>query len=164
MKMSVEEWRRLHNLPARGEQEVVDAAELPALLEEQEQRKQQVSGQRSEYEEQFAYQLRVVGIPFKKEQLFHPERDWRLDFVFPDAEKLAAEIDGGNRMVRWSEKQGRYVAVGRHTQADDYEKLNEAMLLGWRVLRFVPAQVESGAALEWVERALKKKASLTSEA
>lgn len=68
---------------------------------------------------------------------------------------LAVEIDG----VTWDEQ-------GGHQRPDDYaddcEKLNEAVLLGWRVLRFTPAQVAGGEAALTVHRALRqeKEASL----
>lgn len=48
MKMSVEEWRRLHDLPARGDQEVIDAAGLPALLEKE--RTNKYGNQRVEFD------------------------------------------------------------------------------------------------------------------
>jgi very-short-patch-repair endonuclease len=58
---------------------------------------------------------------------FHPQRRWRWDFCFVP-EKLAVEIDGGS-----------FIAGGHNRgaqQAKDYEKQNEAVKLGWRVLRF----------------------------
>jgi very-short-patch-repair endonuclease len=39
-------------------------------------------------------------------------------------------------MVRWSEKQKQHVAIGSHTQDDDYEKRNIAVSTGWRVFAF----------------------------
>lgn len=47
---------------------------------------------------------------------------------------------------------------GRHSRGAgaerDYEKHNEAVLRGWRVLYVGPNQIEDGRAIEWVERAL----------
>lgn len=61
---------------------------------------------------------------------FHPSRKWRADFALPAA-KILVEIDGGV----WS--------GGRHTRGAgfvrDQEKLNAAAVLGYRVLRFTPA-------------------------
>lgn len=61
---------------------------------------------------------------------FHPTRKWRADFAIPSA-KLLIEIDGG----AWS--------GGRHTRGAgfiaDQSKLNAAACLGYRVLRYVPA-------------------------
>jgi hypothetical protein len=51
------------------------------------------------------------------------------------------EIDGGNRMVRYT-KTGQPVAVGRHTQGRDYEKLNAAAERGWLVFRLTPEMMD----------------------
>jgi len=67
-------------------------------------------------------------------------KDWRFDFIVPGT-KIAIEIDGGNRMVRRTAS-GRHVAVGAHTQDDDYWKLNHAARFGWRVFRFSVSMVK----------------------
>ena len=60
--------------------------------------------------------------------------------------QFLVEVDGGS----W--------IAGRHTSgagfAADCEKLNEATILGYRVLRVTPAMVDDGSALALVERAL----------
>jgi len=38
--------------------------------------------------------------------------------------------------------------------SQDCEKLNEAALLGWRVLRVTRDQIEDGRAAKWIERAM----------
>lgn len=91
-------------------------------------------------------------VPVEQEYRFHPERRWRFDFALPE-KMIAIEIDGGNRLAVVS-RGGRAVAVGRHTADADYEKLCEAAILGWRILRFTPAQVKSGYAIGAIERAL----------
>lgn len=102
----------------------------------------------SETEALLKFQMLAAGIPLPDEQYrFHPVRKWAFDFAYP-VDKLAIEIDGGNHMVR----NGR--AVGRHTQDSDYEKLDEAVIFGWRVLRFTPSQVRTLYALNTIERAL----------
>ena len=63
------------------------------------------------------------------------------------------EIDGGNTQAVIT-KTGRAVAVGRHTQEADYEKLNAAALLRWRVFRFTPAMVKKGVAIDVIEKVL----------
>jgi len=77
---------------------------------------------------------------------FHPTRKWPFDFAFVDIE-LAVECEGG------------VYVQGRHTRGigftDDCEKYNEALLLGWRVLRVTTAQVKNGQALGWIKRALE---------
>lgn len=60
---------------------------------------------------------------------------------------LAVEVDGG----AW--------VNGRHNRASgwlrDQEKLNEAAILGWRILHVTPRQVSNWEAFGLVERALK---------
>lgn len=76
----------------------------------------------------------VPGWDLVREHRFHPTRLWRLDFAFPSV-KLGIEIDG----------RGRHQTVAGVRA--DCEKMNEAVRLGWRVLRF-PA-TDKGRALEW---------------
>jgi very-short-patch-repair endonuclease len=107
-------------------------------------------GVRSNAEEALAFQLRAVGIPTSWVREFAFDflatgRKWRFDFAWP-ARKLAVEIDGGA------------FSGGRHTTGDgfrrDLEKSNAAVMAGWRVLHFLPEQVDDGSALALVERAL----------
>ena len=106
----------------------------------------------SDAEETLAFQLRAVGIKFEREARFKADRKWRADFMIPTSHgadvtpPFLIEVDGGS----W--------IAGRHTSgagfAADCEKLNEATILGYRVLRFTPGMVESGVALKTIERAL----------
>lgn len=102
----------------------------------------------SDAEETLAFHLKAVGITFEREVRFAPPRRWRADFLIhtPDGSGLLTEVDGGT----W--------AGGRHSRGSGYaadcEKLNAAVLLGYRVLRFTPEMVESGVALATIERAL----------
>ncbi len=87
------------------------------------------------------------------------QRRWRFDIAYFLPYKLAIEVDGGTwgrrnpRTGEW--EQGR---PGGHTTGAGYqrdcEKLNEAAILGWKVLRFTGADVRSGKALEYIQRAL----------
>jgi very-short-patch-repair endonuclease len=101
----------------------------------------------SQLSELFAFQLRAAKLEFIAEHRFHPTRRWRFDFASP-ARMLAIEIDGGI----WT--------AGRHSRGagieGDMEKLNQAAILGWRVLRFSGGMVKSGIALLTVEQALKE--------
>lgn len=64
---------------------------------------------------------------FVPEFKFHPTRKWRFDFADVD-NKIAVELEGGI----WIN--------GRHNRGKGYEsdieKYNEALILGWRVLRY----------------------------
>lgn len=97
--------------------------------------------------DELAAQLKMGGLAEpEKEYRFHPERRWRFDLAFP-ALMLAVEVDGG----AW--------VNGRHNRASgwlrDQEKLNEAAILGWRILHVTPRQVSNWEAFGLVERALK---------
>lgn len=87
-------------------------------------------------EEAFALAWRAInGQPFEREYRFHAMRKWRFDFAWPVA-KIAVEIDGGT----WG--------GGRHSRgagyAADCEKLNNAALMGWCVIRLTPAMIDDG--------------------
>jgi hypothetical protein len=79
---------------------------------------------------------------------FHPTRQWRFDIAWFSNKPggIAVEVDGGT----WS--------GGRHTRGAgfeaDCEKLNEAALLGWRVLRVTGAHIKSGQAIAWIKKVI----------
>ena len=102
------------------------------------------SQRRSGLEDLMAQQLTAIKIDFVREFKFHPTRKWRFDFWLP-ALNLAVEVEGG------------IYTGGRHTRPGglnhDAHRYAEALCLGFRVLRVTGAQVESGQALLWIERA-----------
>jgi very-short-patch-repair endonuclease len=77
---------------------------------------------------------------------FHPTRNWRFDIAYPG--RVAVEIDGGQWVANG----------GRHNRDSDREKLNEAAVLGWRVLRFSTQQLDADPeqCIETVRRALQQ--------
>lgn len=94
----------------------------------------------------FDLMLQDAGIEgYKREFRFHPIRRWRFDFAWVDA-MVAVEIQGGTYMN------------GRHNRGaameKEYEKLNEAAVLGWRVLFASAKTVGDGSAVEYVKYAL----------
>jgi hypothetical protein len=79
---------------------------------------------------------RGLGLePPLAEYRFHPTREWRFDFAWPDR-WIALEVEGAVF------KRGG----GRHNRAlgflEDVEKYNEAAVLGWRVVRCAPGTRE----------------------
>jgi hypothetical protein len=95
----------------------------------------------------FTALCRSHGLPFPfPEARFHPTRRWRFDWSWPQ-EKIALEINGGV----WR--------GGRHNTGKGYlgelEKLNEAQILGWKVIQVTPDQVKSGEAFAIVKRAME---------
>lgn len=105
--------------------------------------------------EAFAMLCKAHGLPEPTpEWRFHPTRKWRFDWVFLNcrflhgvAGHVALEVDGG----AW--------VGGRHTRGagfiKDQEKLNEAALRGWLVLRCTPADIKSGAVFDLLKRAME---------
>lgn len=82
--------------------------------------------QGSKLEVRLALQLRARKYPeWEREHRFDPDRQWRLDFAWPER-KVAIEVHGGT------------YKQGRHTRGtgfcNDRRKMNRAALLGWTVL------------------------------
>lgn len=78
----------------------------------------------------------------QSEVVFAPPRRWRFDLAWPHL-KVAIEVDGGV----W--------IGGRHSYGRGFEgdciKINEAILLGWRVFRFTTEMAVDGRALKTME-------------
>ena len=99
----------------------------------------------SRLEETLLLHLRLNELPEpEREYKFHPKRRFRFDFAWP-ASMIAVEVEGGI----WT--------GGRHSRGagltKDCEKYNEAVLLGWQVLRVVDSQIDDGSAIDWIRRA-----------
>ena len=84
------------------------------------------------------------------EHAFHPTRKWRFDACYV-AERIGIEVEGGTGWKR--EGTSRHLTPSGF--AGDVEKYNAAALLGWAVLRFTPAMLRDGTAIETIKRALK---------
>lgn len=117
----------------------------------------------SRYERQLSQQIGLSNLPPPElEHYFAKElrnerghrRMFRFDFAWP-VQRVAAEVDGGRYLVRRG-KDGRPVPVGQHMGENDYEKLNCAVVLGWRVFRFTPEHIRSGKAVRWLEEVLMR--------
>ena len=93
-------------------------------------------------EEMFALHCRLEEIPVEREWRFDLTGKWRLDFAFP-RENLAVEIEG----------RGRHQSFGGFEK--DAEKYNAAAKLGWRVLRYTPAMIMRGDAINDVLEILR---------
>jgi hypothetical protein len=101
----------------------------------------------SSLEEEFYITVRAVNLPAAvREYKFHPKRNWRFDFAWPQW-KVAAELQGGLGMG------------GRHTRGAslvlEYDKLNEAQVLGWKVFLFAWAHIENLDILRLLEAVLR---------
>ena len=103
---------------------------------------------KSEGVETLKLHLRADGIAFTVEYKFHPKRKWRFDFIILRyLQYIGVEIDGGI----WTQ--------GRHSRGagmeSDMKKLNEAAIMGYKVLRFSTGMVKDGTAIETIRRALE---------
>lgn len=120
----------------------------------------------SDLERALLFQLRALGLPEPElEYRFAPPRRWRFDLAWPSTglipgttlcepgpirRPLAVEVQGGG-FARHAGRHSRPAA-----QEGEWEKLNTAQLLGWRVLQFGPKAIESGAAATMIQEALKR--------
>lgn len=90
--------------------------------------------------------LNSVGMPpATPEHHFHPTRQWRMDYSWPQY-KVALEIEGG------------VFIGGRHTSGmgfvGDMEKYNEAACLGWLILRCQPKDLLTIKVLDWITKCI----------
>lgn len=91
---------------------------------------------------------RLMRLPAPQlEFRFHVTRKWRFDCCWPDR-LIALECDGGGFV---SGRHGRGVGIEK-----DSEKLAEAAIAGFRVIRVTPKQIKNGQALAWLERLLRQ--------
>ena len=88
----------------------------------------------------------ILRLSPEREHKFHPARKFRFDYAFLD-KKLAIEYEG------------IFSAKSRHTTVTgfmrDAEKYNEAMLLGWRVLRITADMIPDSRAIDYITRAVE---------
>lgn len=96
----------------------------------------------SRTEETLVLHLKATKLPAPvREYRFDPDRKWRFDFAWPDR-KIAVECEGGVHRI--------------NTRFEtDCAKYNAAQRAGWVVLRFTPAMVKAGTAIETLEDALR---------
>ena len=103
---------------------------------------------RFDWADTLAGQIHVLALPepFREFRVV-ASRKWRFDLAWPTL-RIACEIDGSE----WTH--------GRHGRGNgmqsDCEKLNAALLAGWRPFRFVGSQVKSGYALAVLEQVLRQ--------
>lgn len=101
----------------------------------------------SELEDALFNQIRLVGLP-EPEREFKaiPNRRFRFDFAWVE-QKLLVEVQGGIYQYHPS-----HTSAGKIRR--DCEKLNLAVLQGYRVLHFTPDMVQNGEAINMIEEAL----------
>ena len=105
---------------------------------------------REKWERVFAKQLDAMEWKYKREFIFHPDRDWRFDFMIPHPylvrnmeDAILIDIQGGI----WSG--GAHVRGKGYT--NDIEKMNAATSMGYQVYWFTSGMVEDGSAIKFIE-------------
>lgn len=114
---------------------------------------------KSKAEEKLAFHLKALKIPFTREYVFHPTRKWRLDFAMPEI-KFAVEVHG---LTKYGKNRNGTMRLGAHQTVSgcerDFEKISEAMLLGWDVYCCSQFMVEDGRAINMIERLIDAKSN-----
>lgn len=95
---------------------------------------------RSKLEMAVANRLTRAKIPFEREFRFHPVRRWRADFLVEPM--ILIEVEGG----LFTAQSGHRSAAG---VMRDIEKGNEAVALGYRLVRV--SQVDLASGNRWLE-------------
>ena len=107
------------------------------------------------------------------EHRFHPERKWRFDYAFPAVQSVPRCNEYGEKSgcITYEcggvavEVQGGIWTKGRHTRGaallKEWEKLNTAAALGWRVLFVAPGKETSTAFVTLLEQALSQNPALS---
>ncbi len=99
----------------------------------------------SQLEDELLFALKVEGLPEPEREYRFCKRRWRFDFAYPE-HKIAIEVEGGT----WVN--GAH-SRGAHYQSD-CEKYNNAVLLGWKVLRITGAMI--GNAPDIIKQLIEK--------
>jgi very-short-patch-repair endonuclease len=128
---------------------------LPDMIDCVEPKKKKQS-QASKVEDSLFAEMKLFGLPLPvRQHIFHPTRRWRFDFAWIDR-KIAVEIQGGIFMKGGgAHNRGAFMEL-------DYDKINAAQVLGWKVFQFGPSQcrgksrtMRASAALEFLDRVFR---------
>ena len=83
-----------------------------------------------------------LGLDVVKEYRFHLTRKWRFDYAI-SSKMIAIEVEGGA------------YTQGRHTRGKgfvaDMEKYNEAVCLGWQLIRVTPSQLVTMQTVQYIK-------------
>lgn len=96
-----------------------------------------------------------MGLPEPRfEYRFHPKRKWRFDIAFdmanfPSHAKIAVEVQGGI----WIQGGGRHNRGA--AMLKEWEKLNTAAAMGWRVLFCQPKDVCTEEMVNYIKNAME---------
>jgi hypothetical protein len=104
----------------------------------------------SAYADTLGFQCRALGLPEPASEFYFAKpRMWRFDFCWVDR-KLALEVQGGLFKPDGGGRHNRGAALLR-----EYDKLNAAAALGYRVTFTTPKALTSGETMTWLEPMLR---------
>lgn len=100
---------------------------------------------KSNYPYFFPY-LQANDLPIPQEEFqFHTKRKWKFDYAWEE-NKIALEVEGG------------IFTGGRHTRPKgfigDMEKYNSAAVLGWRIIRVQPKDLQTKKTIDLLKEIL----------
>jgi very-short-patch-repair endonuclease len=128
-----------------AEAESLGLVERKKVVKPRKPKEQRIPNPPSKGEETLALHLKAHNINFRREYMFHPTRNWKLDFAIKHV-KLAVEVEGAVEKI------------GRHQRpegfVEDMYKYNALIIQGWRLLRFSTKMVLSGEAIDTILEAL----------
>lgn len=111
------------------------------------QARQKVIEQPNDLEQTLLQQIQLVGLPEPdREYYFHPKRKYRFDFCWPSL-MVACEVNGGTWI---NGRHNRGSSIGK-----DYEKVNIAQAMGWKVYQFTVDQINDETAITFLMEHLK---------
>jgi hypothetical protein len=103
---------------------------------------------RHDYKADLLSQISLAALPAPRgEFLFARPRRWRFDFCW-QSQMVALEYQGG---TYFADKSGHSTIKGIE---NDYRKFSEASIRGWTLILVTAKMVETGEALQFIERAL----------
>lgn len=103
----------------------------------------------SHIEDELALQIKLAGLPVPvREFAAINGRKFRFDFAFPK-HGLLLECQGST----WKGKEGGHSSGSGI--ARDCEKMDLAVIAGWKVMHVTGDQVKSGQALKWLQEYFK---------
>lgn len=112
-------------------------------------KKQLKKAEREKHQKKFAADLKLLKIYGFLQEYSIPgtSRKFKYDFADPNI-KIAVELNGG--IWRGKGAHNTPAALAR-----DYEKINEAQRLGWKIFVFTGEQVQAGHAAQYLERVIR---------
>ena len=103
-------------------------------------------------EDELALSLDGVGISYRRQYYYAKPRKFQADFWVVGT-RILIEVNGGLYRTKHNPEGGAHGSVKGILA--DIERLNQATLNHYYMLRFTPAQVKSGEALDFIQKVVR---------